>query len=75
MPNIVVMNSTGTVLKEIAADAQRLSTKSPLDEIKTEDIAAIEVYKGNTCANVSKLGCPLIKTTLKPGREAAYRKR
>ena len=75
LPNIVVMNSAGTVLKEIAADAQRLSTKSPLDEIKTEDIAAIEVYKGNTCANVSKLGCPLIKITLKPGREAAYRKR
>jgi beta-lactamase regulating signal transducer with metallopeptidase domain len=75
MPNVVIYSSTGAVVREIAADVTRINSKSPLGDIKSDDIDAIEVLKGSACASGSSLGCPLVKITLKPGREQAYRKR
>jgi hypothetical protein len=75
MPNVVIYSSAGAVVREIAADVTRINSTSPLGDIKSDDIDAIEVLKGSACASESSLGCPLVKITLKPGREQAYRKR
>jgi hypothetical protein len=72
-PNVILYGSNGTELKRIAADQFRAGTRSPLDEIRQDDIEAIEVMKGQRgCA---PLGCPLVHIWLKPGRDAAYRKK
>jgi hypothetical protein len=75
MPSILLVSSTGAVLREMAGDVTRIRASSAVDDIKPDDIAEIEVYKGSACPTTATVGCPLIKITLKPGREAAYRKR
>jgi hypothetical protein len=73
MPNILIVAADGTELRRLNASEAR-TPPSLLDEITTGDIAAIEVYKGNTC-QATPMSCPLIKITIKAGREAKYRPR
>ena len=75
MPNVKIYSSTGALVREIAGEVTRISDRSALGDIKPDDIATIEVYKGNSCLASASVGCPLVKITLKPGREQAYRKR
>ena len=75
IPNVVIYSSTGEIVRELVGNVTRMPSKSALDDVKPEDIAAIEVYNGNTCPSSATLGCPLVKITLKPGREGPYRKR
>ena len=75
MPNFLVKSSDGSELRRIVVDPAKFYTTSPIDDIKPEDIAAIEVYKGTACPVSANIPCPLITVTLKPGRDAAYRKR
>lgn len=67
-PTIVVLSSAGS---EVA----RYVAKGKLDEIRTDDIGAIDVYRGSNCPPSAEAPCPLIRIWLKPGREAAYRKK
>jgi hypothetical protein len=67
-PTTVILSSSGT---EVA----RYAAKGQVEEIRTDDISAIEVYKGRGCPSSAQATCPQIRITLKPGREAAYRKR
>jgi len=75
MPNFVVKSSDGAEIRRVIADPSRTNTTSPIDDIRSEDIAAIEVYKGSSCPTSANISCPLISITLKPCRDAAYRKR
>ena len=70
-PNVVITAKSGMEVRRILASEFRAGSKSPLDEIRSEDIESIEVRKGSTCA---PLGCPLVHIMLKAGREGAYRK-
>jgi hypothetical protein len=51
----------------------RYTTDRMPKEIRVDDIAAIEVYKSSSCS--AGTSCSLIRITLKPGREGAYRKK
>jgi hypothetical protein len=76
IPNFLIKSSDGSELRRfVGRDPSRPNPSSPIDEIKPEDIAAIEVYKGTACPVSANIPCPLITVTLKPGRDAAYRKR
>ena len=75
MPNFLVKSSDGAEIRRVIADRWRTYTTSPIDDIRPDDIAAIGVYKGNSCPTSANISCPLISITLKPGRDAAYRKR
>jgi hypothetical protein len=66
--NFELLNSKGGVVSSYASD--KLPT-----EIRADDIAAMEVIKPRSCAATNSSSCPLIRITLKEGREAAYRKR
>lgn len=66
-PNVVILGSNG---KEVA----RYTADGRLDEIKPEDIRSIEVFKPTTCPASAEASCPLIRITLKPGKEAAYKR-
>lgn len=75
MPNFLVRRADGSELQRFIAQTARASDKSPIDEIKTDDVAAIEVYKGRSCPASLRIDCPLIVITLKAGRDQAYRPR
>ena len=75
MPNILVRRADGSELRRFIAESARANEKSPIDELKSDDIAAIEVYKGRSCPSSANIGCPLIVITLKAGRDQAYRPR
>jgi len=64
--NFVILSSSGQLVA-------RYPAKGVIKEVKVDDIAAIEVYKGHTCPVSAEAACPLIRIYLKPGREAAYR--
>lgn len=75
IPNILVRRADGSELRRFIAQSARANEKSPVDELKSEDIAAIEVYKGRSCPSAATIGCPLIVITLKAGRDQTYRPR
>lgn len=63
-----ILSSGGAVVSRYA------SSRMP-SEVRVDDISSIEVLKPAVCPASVKNGCPLIRITLKPGRESAYRKR
>ena len=69
-PNVIVLSSGGAELRRIHAPDFRADGRKFFDQLKTEDIESIEVQKGSQCA---PLTCPLLRVTLKAGREAAYK--
>jgi beta-lactamase regulating signal transducer with metallopeptidase domain len=72
MPNVLVSASDNS---EVSRSLAGLAGSKPaLDEIRQDDIAAIEVYKG-VCPATAPIACPYVRVWLKPGRDAAYRKR
>jgi hypothetical protein len=46
---------------------------SALADVTPSDILAIEVWKPSRCPADLSVECPVIKVTVKDGREAAYR--
>jgi beta-lactamase regulating signal transducer with metallopeptidase domain len=50
----------------------RYTTDTMTKEVRVEDIDAIEVFKSSSCS--AGTSCSLVRITLKPGREGAYRK-
>ena len=64
--NFELLSSGGEVISRHTTD------KIPM-EIRVDDIQGIEVYKPRSCP--TDAACPLIRITLKPGQEAAYRKK
>ena len=75
MPNVLLKSADGSEIRRFVADPSRTYTTSPLDDIRSDDIGAIEVYKGNSCSTTANISCPLVIVTLKKDRDAAYRKR
>jgi TonB family protein len=66
------------VVRLLSASGQEVAhfrSNGRLDEVRTDDIEAIEVVKPRACPVGAQVECPLITITLKAGREAAYRKR
>jgi hypothetical protein len=74
LPSIRVLRADGTELRLIRESAPSSEKEAFMNTLLPADIAAIEVYKPNTCP-VAQLACPLIVIHLKAGREAAYEKR
>ena len=66
--NVEILSSRGEVISRL------LATTKGFNEIKPDDISSIEVFKPRSCSTTTSTPCPLIKITLKPGRESAYRK-
>ncbi len=72
IPNVLLLRADGTELRRFNSGATP-KEKSSLLSAMSDDIGAIEVYKGNSCATMA-VACPLIKIWLKPGLDAKYRK-
>jgi TonB family protein len=68
--NFELLDSSGQV---VARYGSREAMKGV--NINSEDISASETYNGKTCTAPGQTACPLTRIWLKPGREAAYRKR
>ena len=75
IPNILLLSADGSELGRFLANDARTTASLYLDAIKVDDVGAIEVYKGNSCPAAANIPCPLIKISLKAGREGGYRKR
>ena len=63
---VELLTSTGDLVA-------RYGSRAAVKGLNSEDIAASEAYNGSGCKAGSP--CPLTRIWLKPGREAAYRKR
>lgn len=72
-PNVLLLRADGTELRRFDAGASSKEKSSLLSAIQSDDIGAIEVYKGNSCTTMT-VSCPLLKIWLKPGLDAKYRK-
>ena len=73
VPTVYVRSADGTELIRFKVSPTE-RRKSSLDNLKPDDIDAIEVIKGSACES-QRLDCPAIIVTVKQGREAAYRRR
>ena len=63
---VELLSSSGEVVA-------RYGSRGEVREINSEDISASETYNGKGCKAGS--ACPLTRIRLKPGRDAAYRKK
>ncbi len=66
--NVEVLDSRGEVVA-------RYGSRAEARVINSEDLSASRTYTAKECAALTGVACPLTRNWLKPGREAAYRKR
>lgn len=72
VPNVLVSSVDGKELQRVLA-GDRVGGMS-LSAIRADDIEAVEVRKGTSCATLV-IPCPAILVTIKPGLERIYQKR
>jgi len=72
-PNVLIVDLKGKELRRYVPRSGDETRRHSLDDVKPDDIAAIEVYKGNTCPPARGVPCPLIVVIVKEGREGGYR--